>query len=244
MLLWHNMKMGCLYICRTQRGPQLQQCQNHMKMSASEVLDTLCHTHILISDCAVTHLAFDRDGLRTLCSPRDTIEVHGEVSNFFATLVVDFSYADQSILVDPDSDEAGKSQLITASSDQLLEASTTDSGKILNALEFPMGTAPVSPTPKFSTDLVAWEITSRGTPPPIGDIRWGLAATPGARTWFHMDSNGFNTFIDIKCGFKAWMCINDQDGHFTSIDAFKDFELDDASDYQIEVILLTPGTRL
>jgi hypothetical protein len=146
--------------------------------------------------------------------------------------------------VDPDSDEAGKSQIITASSDQLLEASASDAGKILNALEFPMGTAPVSPTPKFSSDLVAWEITGRGIPPPIGDIRWGLAATPGARTWFHMDSNGFNTFIDVKCGFKAWLYIYDKNGHFKFIDAFKDFDLDDAGDYKIEVILLTPGTRL
>ena len=69
--------------------------------------------------------------------------------------------------MDPDSDEAGKSQIITASSDQLLEASASDAGKILNALEFPMGTAPVSPTPKFSSDLVAWEITSRGIPPQL-----------------------------------------------------------------------------
>jgi hypothetical protein len=146
--------------------------------------------------------------------------------------------------VDPESEEAGKFQLITASSDQLLEASATDAGKILNALEFPMGTAPVSPTPRFSTDLVAWESTSRGIPPPIGDIRWGLAATPGARSWFHIDSNGFNTFIDVKCGLKVWMCIHDKNGQFLSIDAFKDFELDDAVNYRIEAILLTPGTRL
>ena len=146
--------------------------------------------------------------------------------------------------MDPDSDEAGKSQIITASSDQLLEASTTDAGKILNALEFPMGTAPVSPTPKFLTDLVAWESFSHGIPPPIGDIQWGLVATPGARSWFHIDSNGFNTFIDVKCSCKVWMCIQDKCGHFLSIDAFKDFELDDAGDYQIKVILLTPGTHL
>jgi hypothetical protein len=146
--------------------------------------------------------------------------------------------------VDPDSEEAWKTQIITASSDQLLEAALTSDGKIINALEFPMGTASVSPTPKFSTDLVAWDIVSRGFPPPIGDIRWGLAATPGARSWFHIDSNGFNTFIDIKCGFKAWMCINDKYGNFVSIDAFKHFELDDAGDNRIEVILLTPGTRL
>jgi hypothetical protein len=146
--------------------------------------------------------------------------------------------------VDTDSDDAGKAQLITASSDQLLDASACYTGKILNALEFPMGTASVSPTPKFSSDLIAWEITSRGIPPPIGDIRWGLAATPGARTWFHMDSNGFNTFIDVKCGFKAWLCLYDKSGHFELIDAFKKFELDEAGEYQIEVILLTPGTRL
>lgn len=146
--------------------------------------------------------------------------------------------------MDADSDEAGKSQIITASSDQLLEAAASDAGRILNALEFPMGTAPVSPTPKFSSDLVAWENTSRGIPPPIGDIRWGLAATPGARSWFHMDSNGFNTFIDVKCGFKAWMCLYDKSGCFNLIDAFKDFELDDPHDFQLEVILLTPGTHL
>jgi hypothetical protein len=146
--------------------------------------------------------------------------------------------------VDPESDDAGNSQIITATSEQLLEASASDAGKILNALEFPMGTAPVSPTPKFSTDLVAWEITGRGIPPPIGDIRWGLAATGGARTWFHMDSNGFNTFIDVKCGYKVWLYIYDKCGRFKVIDAFKDFVLDEAGDFQIEVILLTPGTRL
>ena len=136
------------------------------------------------------------------------------------------------------------SQLITASSDQLLEAAATDAGKILNALQFPLGIAPVSPTPKFSTDLLAWETASRAIPPPIGDIRWGLAATAGARTWFHMDSNGFNTFIDVKCGIKVWICIRDQHGKFVSIDAFKDFELDDAGGHRLEVILLTPGSRL
>jgi len=138
----------------------------------------------------------------------------------------------------------GTSQLITAKSEQLLKASATDTSKILNALEFPMNMASMSPTPKFSTDLVAWASTTTGTPPPIGDIRWGLAATAGARTWFHIDSNGFNTFVDVKCGFKVWICIRDEPGQFVAIDAFEDFELDDGSRYQIEAILLTPGTRL
>jgi hypothetical protein len=48
-----------------------------LKMSTKEVQDTLRHKHILISDCAAQGFQFDRDGLRTLCSPKDTIEVHG-----------------------------------------------------------------------------------------------------------------------------------------------------------------------
>lgn len=143
-----------------------------------------------------------------------------------------------------DCNTAGTSQLITAKSGQLLKAAATDTGKILNALEFPMNMASVTPTPIFSTDLLAWASTATETPPPIGDIRWGLAATAGAKTWFHIDSNGFNTFIDVKCGFKAWICIRDELGQFVAIDAFKDFELDDASRYQMEVVLLSPGTRL
>ena len=49
----------------------------YLKMTAKEVQDTLRRTHILISECAAQGLQFDRAGMRTLCSPRDTIEVHG-----------------------------------------------------------------------------------------------------------------------------------------------------------------------
>ena len=46
-------------------------------LSALEVQYILRFKHILISDCAVQGLQFNRDGLRTLCSPKDTIKVHG-----------------------------------------------------------------------------------------------------------------------------------------------------------------------
>ena len=52
--------------------------ESHFQMmSAKEVQDMLRHMHLLISDCATQGLEFNWDGLRTLCSPRDTIEVHG-----------------------------------------------------------------------------------------------------------------------------------------------------------------------
>jgi len=46
-------------------------------LSASDVQYLLRYKHILIRDCAAQGLQFDKDGLRTLCSPKDTIEVHG-----------------------------------------------------------------------------------------------------------------------------------------------------------------------
>ena len=185
-----------------------------LNKSSRDKQELIQHKHILITDCAFQQLKFDEDGLRILCPPWKTIEIQGEI------------------------------QLITATSDQLLKASEMDSGKILNALEFPMNLASLSPMPKFSTDLLAWACTATEFPPPIGDIQFGLAATPGARTWFHIDCMGFLTFVETMCGFKIWMCIRDQDGQFVVVDMFKDFELDDAHGYYIEAILLTPGTRL
>jgi hypothetical protein len=107
-----------------------------------------------------------------------------------------------------------------------------------------MNLAPLTPAPKFSTDLLAWASTATRDAPPVGDIRFGLAATPGARTWFHLDCMGFLTFFITMCGLKIWIGIRDEDGRFMEMDAFKDFELDDAHGYLIEAIALTPGTTL
>ena len=51
---------------------------------------------------------------------------------------------------------AGELWLATATTGQLLEAAHAPDGKILNALEFPMGLASLDPPPpKFSTNLLA-----------------------------------------------------------------------------------------
>ena len=107
-----------------------------------------------------------------------------------------------------------------------------------------MNLASLTPAPKVSTDVLTWASTAAQSPPPIGEIRFGLAATPGARSWFHIDCMGFLTFIMTMCGLKVWICIRDEDGQFLEIDAFKDFELDDADGYCVEAVVLTPGTML
>jgi len=47
--------------------------------SDGDIQDILRRKHILISDREPELLKFDQDGLRTLCSPWQTIEVQGEV---------------------------------------------------------------------------------------------------------------------------------------------------------------------
>ncbi len=119
----------------------------------------------------------------------------------------------------------------------------------MNALEFPQEHAGWEPTAKFSSDRVAWAATTglhdkEGELYPIRDMVWGLGCTAGAYTWWHIDSNGLLTRIEVKCGHKIWIFIFDQNGHFLQTCAFEDFEMDEAGQYRIEAVLLQPGTRL
>jgi hypothetical protein len=158
-------------------------------------------------------------------------------------LTTDFPYTDQSIRVG--ADEAAEATLTITNTANLLEAARQKDGKILNALEFPMVLASLDPQP-FSTDLLALRFANynRGVTIPIGDIRWGTAGTTGARTWFHLDCNGLGTSNKVQCGEKIWIFITDDDGNLYNINTFKDFELDEAKGYRLEVVLLTPGTCL
>ena len=106
-----------------------------------------------------------------------------------------------------------------------------------------MGLASLDPPPKYSTDLLALRVAGRGIVPPTPDIWWGTAATGGAITWFHIDSNGLGVCFTLKCGLKILIFIKDGEGKFLVINSFEDFELDEAKGHQLEVFLLRPGTK-
>lgn len=109
------------------------------------------------------------------------------------------------------------------------------------------------------TDCAAWKATkgakgcAQEETPPYSSIRWGLAATKGALSWLHLDSNGFNTYVDTKSGFKWWI-IGRRKGEehcfesFSEVEAFFDgnhhVERPDAEKWDFEAVLLLPGTRL
>lgn len=111
----------------------------------------------------------------------------------------------------------------------------------------------------FASELQAWWY-SKGLPDsgtkalPGDDIRWGLAATSGALHWFHIDSDGFSTYIDVVTGAKLWIIARPRIAGGLGYDDFSrinlflpgQFDLSDSSseNWDLEAIFLQPGTRL
>lgn len=111
----------------------------------------------------------------------------------------------------------------------------------------------------FSTDSAAWRATkgvigcSQDEPPPLKDIRWGLAATTGAISWLHLDSNGFSTYVDVRTGSKWWIVLRRKgESHdfesISDINAFFDgtYDVEEPNDdkWDLEAVILRPRTRL
>jgi uncharacterized membrane protein len=111
----------------------------------------------------------------------------------------------------------------------------------------------------FSTDSAAFNcIKGTNNCPadqalPIGDIRWGLAATAGAVSWWHIDSNGFASYIDAEAGSKWWIVARKKinSGKYfegqSEVDIYlNNFEVDapNRDRWALEAVFLAPGTRL
>jgi len=126
--------------------------------------------------------------------------------------------------------------------------------KILNALDFPMPCAPHPPT-TISSDLVAFTATldlpfcRRTIGFPVSSCRWGIAATQDAHHLWHLDCNGFATYIDTQAGAKWWVVAHPKEGRdsLSNINTFSGgYDLSGANDEKwfLEAILLLPGSRL
>lgn len=88
--------------------------------------------------------------------------------------------------------------------------------------------------------------------PPYLDIRWGLAATAGAVTWFHIYSNGYATYLTSMAGVKQLVIGRRKSGEdnfesYSEVDIFLNgFNLEDpnADRWDLEAVILPPRTRL
>ena len=157
------------------------------EMSDRDVIDGLRKQHFLITGASDPAFRFDRDGMRTVCHNLKTVvELQGGLtqciriechSNYLSSL-------DLSIPTGGRLD--GSAQLTWGTPQDLIDESWNTKGKILNALELPLEFSPLTPIPKFSSDLKSWFATQRfktnntDTLYPTGHLRWALTSLAGA----------------------------------------------------------------
>ncbi|KAG5337959.1 hypothetical protein C0989_008562 [Termitomyces sp. Mn162] len=137
----------------------------------------------------------------------------------------------------------------------LLAGMRADPPKALNCLYMPETDDAYAKLP-YSTDSVAWKRTRGHTYCgneelyPISDMRWSIASTGATTHYWHIDSDGFGTFIQVETGCKLWYVATPKSGSF---DDFASTELY-TGDYDISAtnhdrwnivrLVLTPGTTL
>ena len=132
----------------------------------------------------------------------------------------------------------------------ILKASQSEDSKILNGLSFKDPWAGIQRS-SFSSDAHAlctvynqegW--TKKA--PSIDHLRWNLAATKDSFHGWHIDSDGYGTFVNVISGSKWWIVARPKNRH--NIDAFNNTLafLDGLSpdDIETEAILLQPGSEL
>lgn len=138
----------------------------------------------------------------------------------------------------------------------ILDNANKPDGKILNGLDLPLWDDNLKERLPYATDMAAWDYV-RGRPHgvssqyPTTDMRWGLAGTANAVTFFHIDSDGYSTFLRVIYGKKVWGIYRHQPPHLslssTNLFLDKNFRLDeilDQSTFGLEAIVLQPGDML
>ena len=196
-------------------------------------------------------IGFNESGLQELTNLDSKVHFQGESSVVDNTLLIN-SCEDQSIpVVEGDM----SAQLRVGTLEDILNMAQDPDGAIVNGPSFPLPLSAVK-RDKLSSEVEAWRLTE-GLPfcrdkalYPTAAMRWGLAATAGARHWLHLDCDGLGTVVDLLCGSKWWILLKphlygepDSTAH---IDLFLD-NFDPSvvvKTWDAEAVLLTPGTRL
>lgn len=155
--------------------------------------------------------------------------------------------------IEPDED-GFSCRVQTATLKDLYWHSLSENGKILNGLEFPCPAGCMEPDVQMSSDGIAWSNTTakrlcnKPTQKPLTEIRWGLAGTAGAISRWHIDSNGFGTYVDVQTGQKWWVVASPKtDGRtFASRDFYNSFDPQRVNSHlwDVTAVLLKPGDRL
>ncbi|KAH6869831.1 hypothetical protein BKA70DRAFT_1451693 [Coprinopsis sp. MPI-PUGE-AT-0042] len=125
---------------------------------------------------------------------------------------------------------------------------------IINGLTFPL---PPGLRPEqeftFSSEHIAWLRTLGNhfcfAPYPTSSTRWSLVAFNGALHYYHIDSDGFGTWVEVRRGRKLWVIARPKDESIPSfgdihgfLQSFGDGKLPNEDIWIIEAMVLGPNT--
>lgn len=220
------------------------------QMSSEELQLLFRKEHIVVKGVAHTKMAFNRRGLETLGSweqPRTFQGISFLIINIFhISMVLDLSK-------EPNEQGFG-SRVKTGTLKDLLWHAQQPAGRILNGLEFPSPIGCSNPDQQLSSDDAAWVQTTfrpfcdRETQKPLSDTRWGLAATGGAISYWHVDSDGYGTYVDVQVGIKWWVVATPkaQGPKFSTKSIYATFDPQEVNSdiWDVQAVLLRPGDRL
>ncbi|KAF5348170.1 hypothetical protein D9756_010737 [Leucocoprinus leucothites] len=123
-------------------------------------------------------------------------------------------------------------------------ANNKEGGKIINALDIPntTGAFALGPNP-ISSSKHAWVATQNK---PAPRLAWYLAATEGAYSDWHIDSDGLATRIEVLVGEKYWILGDFKDTMVSNTDSFAALAHDDLNTEILNMtpVLLKPGMTL
>ena len=129
----------------------------------------------------------------------------------------------------------------------------SDEQQPLNGLSFPQRHEGLSASPHLASDTRALQRTysQRGCFKtfPMADIRFGLAATRRAHSYWHIDQRGEATYVRVIAGLKAWLIATPKDPTGgANITFWSNLKIEisrlDLSEFDIEIFLLGPGDML
>ncbi|KAG5337958.1 hypothetical protein C0989_008561 [Termitomyces sp. Mn162] len=221
-----------------------------------QILNLLRHRHLLITEQPFQEYKFDEVALRLLGSLERSLRVHGKISSHSSGMKHRYVLSDKSVALPPGNTVANYQERIARPKD-LLDAFRLPNCKAINALDNPLIRDPFPPQP-YQSCWNAWEeVLDRGGCKrnqnyPLTDMRWGLASTGGTLHPYHIDTNGFGTFIRVDTGIKFWILATPKSQG--KLEAFARTDLFVGSSYDpekvndklwdLELMVLKPGMTL
>ncbi|CAA7258846.1 unnamed protein product [Cyclocybe aegerita] len=190
---------------------------------------------VIVKGCPTPPCEFDEKGFRSLQQPLQNVT----------------TIQDQSVKLTDNQNE----RLFQGTIQQLLDESRKPNGKVLNALECPFSEpGDLQMSQPFASDMVAWYATvglpgaGKDTPIPVNHLRWGLCSLENAYTPFHIDAEGLCTLVQVMSGAKLWIIAVPKRPVMLTIGVFFrehfSFKALNLDDWDVEAVLLHPGTRL